>query len=309
MSRERRRELWLLLLPNLFTAFSIFFGVIAISKLHCRAYLEAFLWVLASGIADGLDGRVARLTGATSKFGAEFDSLADVFAFGVVPALFFFHGIGEHLGRLGVAMTAIFIIFGAIRLARFNISVGSADPNYFIGLPIPAAGILLSGYVVLYHIYSFGNPYTLIGIILLLSFLMVSNIRFPSFKKLQVSRTFVVKGLVLLVLGMVLIYVAPVIGVVTLLTLYTIGGILRAGWILYRYWRLIQRRRRRRLELQQEGEKGGRWRELLQQESSPPKPPPSPGKKEKNFLLRIFGIIRPTTPKPSKSDSKKSKKR
>lgn len=243
-NREKRRELGLLLLPNFFTALSIFFAVIALSKVYNGDYLEAFGWLLGSGIADGLDGRVARLTGTTSKFGEEFDSLADVVAFGVIPAYFYFEGIGQDLGRLGVAFTAIFIIFGAIRLARFNISVGNSDPNYFIGLPIPASGILLSGYVVLYQIYNFGNEFLVTFILLFLSFLMVSNIRFPSFKKIKVNRIFFVRILIGVVVLTLFLYVAPVIGVVTLLSLYVIGGIARTGWVLYRYWRVIRRRRK-----------------------------------------------------------------
>ena len=99
-------------------------------------------YIVLSLVFDGLDGRVARLTNTTSKFGVEFDSLADIVAFGVAPAMLFYFSVGQNFGRFGVLITALFVIFGGVRLARFNVMSGASEPNVFIGLPIPTAAVL-----------------------------------------------------------------------------------------------------------------------------------------------------------------------
>jgi CDP-diacylglycerol--serine O-phosphatidyltransferase len=241
-TREGGRSIgFRLLLPNIFTGLSIFFGVVAIYHAYKGEFENGFYWVLLSGIADGIDGRVARWTGGTSRFGTEFDSLADIVAFGVAPALFYFFQIGAGLHRVGVVITALFIIFGAVRLARFNITSG--DPRFFIGLPIPTAGILLSGLVTLDHIYEWGSRFWISVAVIGLGLLMVSNIRFPSFKKLEVNRTFFFKTLLFSLVVISLLYIAPISGIVLILGGYVVGGIVRAVRVYLKYRKLIARRR------------------------------------------------------------------
>ena len=120
------------ILPNLFTAASAFLGVISIISSIQGNYFKAIIYIILSLILDGLDGRVARLT---SKFGVEFDSLADLVAFGVAPAILFYLTVGAKFGRFGALIAAMFVVFGAIRLARFNVTTGTYEPNVFIGLP------------------------------------------------------------------------------------------------------------------------------------------------------------------------------
>ena len=122
------------ILPNLFTAASAFCGMISIFATINGDYAKAIFYVVLSLILDGFDGRVARMTNTTSKFGVEFDSLADLIAFGVAPAVLFYHVIGSNFGRLGVLVSGFFAVFGAIRLARFNVTTGTYDPKFFIGL-------------------------------------------------------------------------------------------------------------------------------------------------------------------------------
>jgi CDP-diacylglycerol--serine O-phosphatidyltransferase len=110
------------ILPNFFTALSAFFGVMSIIASSQNKFEKAFIYIILSLIADGLDGRVARLTNTTSKFGVEFDSLADIVAFGVAPAMMLFFAIGNNYGRVGALVSGLFVVFGAIRLARFNVT-------------------------------------------------------------------------------------------------------------------------------------------------------------------------------------------
>ncbi|MDR2100430.1 MAG: CDP-diacylglycerol--serine O-phosphatidyltransferase, partial [Campylobacteraceae bacterium] len=131
------------LLPNLFTAVSAFLGIASIVASSQGNFNKAAFYIMLALICDGLDGRVARLTKTTSKFGVEFDSLADVIAFGAAPAMFFYFSTGYDYGRVGVLLAAIYTVFGAIRLARFNVMSPSSEPSVFIGLPIPTAAVLV----------------------------------------------------------------------------------------------------------------------------------------------------------------------
>ena len=112
----------LYILPNLFTGASIYLGILSVSYATMGKFHLACWLVLLSLIFDGLDGRVARLTGTTSKFGVEFDSLADVVAFGVAPAMILFCYVGYMYGKLGIIVSGLYVVFGAIRLARFNVT-------------------------------------------------------------------------------------------------------------------------------------------------------------------------------------------
>lgn len=220
----------LFILPNLFTAGSIFLGILSVIYASKDSFEMACWLILASMILDGLDGRVARLTNTASKFGVEFDSLADVVAFGVAPAMLLYFYIGIDYGRLGACVPAIFVIFGAVRLARFNIATG-AEPNFFIGLPIPSAAVVVMLWVLidlkygLIRTYGYGGHIVLIGSFVV-SILMVSNIRYPSFKKMQWNfKSFIV---VILLLGIV--YVNPQETLCALMSGYVIYGILR--WLV-----------------------------------------------------------------------------
>ncbi|EKZ3107462.1 CDP-diacylglycerol--serine O-phosphatidyltransferase [Campylobacter jejuni] len=216
------------ILPNLFTAASAFLGVISIIASIHGNYYTALIYIILSLICDGLDGRVARLTNSTSKFGVEFDSLADLVAFGVAPAVLFYMAIGYDFGKLGSLITAFFVVFGAIRLARFNVTTGTYEPSVFIGLPIPTAAVVSAIWTYAFISYDFLKPYGVVFLVLqaILGLLMVSNIRYPSFKKLDFNRSSVLKVLIILIIIFSFLY-HPLESLVILASLYVLYGIIR----------------------------------------------------------------------------------
>ncbi|BDQ29556.1 CDP-diacylglycerol--serine O-phosphatidyltransferase [Helicobacter ailurogastricus] len=198
----------LYLFPNLFTASSIFLGVMAMLHASHGEFIVACWMVVGSLVLDGLDGRIARLTNTTSKFGLEFDSLADAVAFGVAPSLIAYFYVGHFYGRWGMAACALFVIFGAIRLARFNVTTQTTDPYSFIGIPIPSAAVLVVLGVLIdtkYGILRAGWGKFFLAYTVFLGVLMVSNIRYPNFKKVQWN----LKLFVLLLLLLLLLFVRP----------------------------------------------------------------------------------------------------
>ena len=215
------------LIPNFFTALSVFFGVMSVIASSQGKYEKAFIYIVFSLIADGLDGRVARLTNTTSKFGVEFDSLADIVAFGVAPAMLLFFAIGEHYGRFGALVSGLYVVFGAIRLARFNVTTNENDPRYFIGLPIPTAAVVLSSWIMLDISYDSGFDVIILIGALFLSFLMVSNFRYPSFKKMDFNKSVALKILILIIVIASFIYLYPVEAIALILTVYSFYGVYR----------------------------------------------------------------------------------
>ncbi|WP_415059922.1 CDP-diacylglycerol--serine O-phosphatidyltransferase [Congregibacter sp.] len=132
------------LLPNLFTTGALFCGFYAVVAAMRGDYETAPIAILFALVLDGLDGRVARLTNTTSKFGAEYDSLADMVSFGVAPALVMFSWALGDLGKVGWSASFIYVACVALRLARFNTQVGVGDPNFFIGLASPAGACIMA---------------------------------------------------------------------------------------------------------------------------------------------------------------------
>ena len=224
-----KRANLLYILPNLFTASSIFVGVISIVEASKGHFILASWLILLALIFDGLDGRIARMTNTTSQFGVEFDSLADIISFGITPAMLLYFFIGHEFGRFGILVSALYVIFGAIRLARFNISTAKTDPNVFIGLPIPTAAIFISMWILLFHKYDLQN-YSIVLLFLALSvaILMVSNFRYPSFKKVQLNKPMVFKTMIILVMVASLLYLFSVEGFALIIFAYVLYGPLRA---------------------------------------------------------------------------------
>ena len=217
------------ILPNLFTASSIFVGVISIVEASKDHFILASWLVLLALVFDGLDGRVARMTNTTSQFGVEFDSLADIISFGIAPAMLLYFYIGHDYGRFGILVSALYVIFGAIRLARFNISTAKTDPNVFIGLPIPTAAVFVSMWVLLFHKYTLEDySIALLFLALGVAVLMVSNFRYPSFKKIQLDKPMVFKTMILLVLVASLLYLFSAEGFALIILAYTLYGPIRA---------------------------------------------------------------------------------
>lgn len=177
------------ILPNFLTSLSLFCGFYAIVATMRGDYLQAAWAIIVSGLFDGLDGRIARMTNTTSKFGVEYDSLADLVAFGVAPAVLAYGWVLSGYGRWGWVAAFLYVACGAIRLARFNVestNIGNKG-NYFTGLPIPAAaGMVATTIIFCFHL-DIADKVILsilfIGMIYVLAFFMVSTIRFQSFKR------------------------------------------------------------------------------------------------------------------------------
>lgn len=182
------------LLPNLFTTANLFAGFYSIINAMNGNFYVAAAAVFVAMVLDGLDGRVARLTNTQSAFGAEYDSLSDMVAFGVAPALLAFEwGLGS-LGKVGWMVAFIYVAGAALRLARFNTQVGKADKRYFIGLASPAAAGVVAGTIWActdHGLMGADMPILMVFVVALLvaasGVLMVSNIKYNSFKELDIK--------------------------------------------------------------------------------------------------------------------------
>jgi CDP-diacylglycerol---serine O-phosphatidyltransferase len=188
----------------------------------------AALAVLVSCVFDILDGKVARLTKATSRFGVEYDSLADLVAFGVGPGLLVYLWALRPFGRVGWLAAFVFVACGALRLARFNVQVGTVSSKYFVGLPIPGAAVMIATTVLFLDGLEIASPH-LLGVPLLvftylLGFLMVSTIPFNSFKDFEFVKSKPMPVLFLVIVLVTVVAVSPGPMMFTLLLTYVISG-------------------------------------------------------------------------------------
>lgn len=187
----------------------------------------AALFIFISAIFDGLDGKVARITGTTSKFGVEYDSLADLVAFGVTPGLLMYAWALKPFGRLGWVAAFLFVVCCALRLARFNVQVNTVESKRFVGLPTPAAACMVASTVLLFHHFGWPSSYkrlAIIALIYLLAFLMVSNFRYYSFKDPALIRRQPFGFLLLAIALLVVIVAEPVVMTFAIMLLYILSG-------------------------------------------------------------------------------------
>ncbi len=219
--------------PNLLTSASIFSGVFSIVSATQQDFVKASWLIFLALIFDGLDGRVARLTNSCSKFGVEYDSLADIISFGVAPSVLLYLFTGYQYGRFGVVVSALFVIFGAIRLARFNVMSATSEPSVFIGMPIPTAAVFISLLVLLFDKYQEINSGVFLMVVsVLVAFLMVSNIRYPSFKKVDFDKKYMRRLFIAVTAALLFIFIYPIEGIVSLFFVYILYGPLRALYTL-----------------------------------------------------------------------------
>jgi len=238
------------LLPNLFTTASLFAGFYSIVASVQEKYYIAALAILVSLIFDGLDGRIARFTNTTSKFGAEYDSLADLIAFGVAPSLLVFIWAISLDGKLGWMAGFLFIACGALRLARYNIQIGIIDSKVFNGLPIPAAASVIATTVIFFNFIDIEGKYYhsyLTYFVILLSLLMVSNIKYYSFKGMNL-RSRLPFTLFLIIVGILLvIYYKPEIMAFVIMVGYAISG---PVWWVVKFGQKITQRAKEKKNIQ-----------------------------------------------------------
>ena len=221
------------ILPNIFTSLNIFFGFYSVIAAINGKYFAAALAIIIAAVFDLLDGKIARATHTTSKFGVEYDSLADLVSFGLAPGLMMYLYALKPLGRIGWLAAFLFMVCGALRLARFNTQVGTISSDHFVGLPIPAAASMNATTILLWHRFGFAvEPYRLFILIMLyvLAFLMVSNIQYNSFKKAGPYRKMTFNVLVAVVLILIFIAAQPSIALFALSLSYVASGPLSAVW-------------------------------------------------------------------------------
>jgi len=220
------------LLPNSFTTASLFAGFYAIVAAMNGDFSYAAIATFVSMVLDGLDGRVARMTNTQSDFGAEFDSLADVVAFGVAPALVAFTWGLQTLGKFGWIAAFIYVACAALRLARFNVQLEVVDSRYFVGLPSPAAAGVVAGMIWVSQEYGFSGMEYAIPAALLVAFtgiLMVSNFNYHSFKDLRVKGRVPFFALLVVVLVYVLIALEPPAVLWSIFLIFALSG--PVGWL------------------------------------------------------------------------------
>jgi CDP-diacylglycerol--serine O-phosphatidyltransferase len=222
------------LLPSVFTMANMFCGYACVVYAMRGDYVTAAPYIGFAIVLDMLDGRVARLTGSSSPFGVEFDSLADVVSFGLAPAILAFSWGLTEFGRAGWAAGFIYVAAAAIRLARFNIQTGSAhDKRYFVGLPSPAAAAVPAATVFAYP-YGLQDWYATLALpmVLVPAFLMISTIRYRSFKTLDLRSPRSYRNLILLAIVMAAVAARPQWTLVTLAYAYLLSGLI--GLVLMR---------------------------------------------------------------------------
>lgn len=180
------------ILPNLFTSGGLFCGVFSVVQTIKENYLYAAIAVLVALVFDALDGRIARMTKTSSQFGVEYDSLSDVIAFGVAPGVLAYRWALEPWGVWGWLAASLYVICGALRLARFNVQVDVVSKKHFVGLPIPAAAAVIATTILMYFFLggdgATNKHITLLLQIYALAGLMVSTIPYYSFKEMRLHK-------------------------------------------------------------------------------------------------------------------------
>ncbi len=228
---EKKPRRGVYLLPNVLTTFGLFSGFFAIILATQGQYAESAIAIFVAMLWDGLDGRVARLTNTQSAFGEQYDSMADMVSFGVAPALLMYFWLFEGVGKIGWIGAFVYVAAGALRLARFNTQIGIEDKRYFQGLPSPAAAALVAGMVWTKEMIgvTIYDSYLLIASWVILvgaGVLMVSNIRYYSFKKVNLKGRASFKLLLIAILAIVIITLYPSTILFAFFFIYALSGLI-----------------------------------------------------------------------------------
>lgn len=238
---KRTRSRGIYLLPNLFTIGSVFAGWYAIAATFTSNYDHATIAIFIAMIMDSLDGRVARLTNTMTSFGAELDSFGDMISFAIAPAFLAYAWSLSTLGKFGWLAAFVYITAVALRLARFNTQLGNIDKRYFQGLPCPSAAAIVTSFVWIcydFEIISKSASILLAIIMIATSILMVSNIRFRSFKDTELKSHVPFVVILIAVLIMALITFDPSKVLFVIFTGYAFSGPIATIWGLQQKKRL-----------------------------------------------------------------------
>ncbi|MCZ6514214.1 MAG: CDP-diacylglycerol--serine O-phosphatidyltransferase [Nitrospinae bacterium] len=214
------------ILPSLFTTGNVFCGFYAFIAVLNEEFFLAAAAIVVAIIFDALDGRVARLTKTTSAFGVQYDSLADVISFGMAPALLTYAWVLKPFGRLGWLAAFLYLLCGALRLARFNVTKPDTTGDQFIGLPIPAAAAVIASIVIAFEdlFKTRLDPMIMVAVVYLLAFLMVSNIKYPAFKKFEFKKRVTFTRFLFVILFIYVLATIPRVALFVLSFMYALSG-------------------------------------------------------------------------------------
>jgi CDP-diacylglycerol---serine O-phosphatidyltransferase len=224
-------------LPNTLTLCGMFMGFYSILASLKGLYVDASWAIIIAMVFDGLDGWVARLTHSTTRFGIELDSLSDLVAFGVAPAVMLFKWNLASYGRIGWSAAFLFMACGALRLARYNVQMGSAESKSFTGMPIPGAATIVATMVIFYYEIWETVPSKNIYVLLLtfiLAVLMVSTLRFHGAKEIDFSKRKPFWILVAIVVAFAIIVMHPPIALFIFAMIYLFEGLIENIFLFYR---------------------------------------------------------------------------
>lgn len=233
-NRIRRRGIYLL--PNLFTTAALFAGFYAIVQAMNTRFDVAAVAIFAAMVLDALDGRVARLTRTQSAFGAEYDSLSDMVSFGAAPALVMYEWALKGMGKAGWVAAFVYVAGAALRLARFNVMLDVADKRWFTGLPSPSAAALVAGFVWIMDDYAIdpsGVRWFAWAITMFAGLTMVSNVKFYSFKAINLKRSVPFVAVLMIVIVITLIAYHPS-WLFAAFVVYGFSGYIGSAWMAMR---------------------------------------------------------------------------
>ena len=233
--KPRARSKGIYLLPNAFTTAALFCGFFAIVQAMNHQFEAAAIAIFASLVLDGMDGRIARMTNTQSAFGEQYDSLADMVSFGVAPALVAYEWVLKDFGKWGWLAAFTYCAGAALRLARFNANTGVVDKKFFQGLPSPAAGALIAGFIWLADdnkmpVRDSAIPWVTFLITIYAGLTMVSNARFYSGKALDIRYRVSFGVMVLMILTFVLISSNPPLTLFGIFVIYAVSGYVIWAW-------------------------------------------------------------------------------
>jgi CDP-diacylglycerol--serine O-phosphatidyltransferase len=253
MGEKLRKGIYII--PSLFTCGNMSCGYLSVmSSIEGDFTKAAWLLILAI-VCDMMDGRIARLTRTTSEFGIQLDSLSDLVSFGIAPSVMMYQLVLNSKGKNGMAIAVLFVLCSGLRLAKFNVQAkDNATHASFIGLPTPASAGLLISFVLSYELFAESGQSLTIPLLMknmpiffdimpvvmiILSWLMVSNVQYVSFKKMNLSKPKAFRLLVLIIILIFLVIVYPQNIILILFSLYALSGIVFTGT---RYYRAYQRK-------------------------------------------------------------------
>lgn len=241
------------ILPSLFTGANLAIGFLSMLYSIENQFTAAAWAIMASILMDVLDGRVARMTNTTSRFGVEFDSLSDLTSFGIAPAVLMYQLVLNGMGKPGIAIALMYVLAGALRLARFNVKAQDGEAgSSFLGLPIPAGAGMLASFVLSYELFLNGQQVTVKTIpiimhrmpffynilpvfMIVISILMISTVPYAAFKKFKPSRPKSLQLITLLMVTILFIIAFPQNSIFILFLAYLLSGFVA---YIFRYWRL-----------------------------------------------------------------------